>query len=42
MKINCRAKGNFVTPRKNIECALCGGLAMAVYAFSRATLGIDI
>jgi hypothetical protein len=28
--------------RENIEYALCGGLAMAVYAFPRATLDIDI
>jgi hypothetical protein len=27
---------------ENIEYALCGGLAMAVYAFPRATLDIDI
>lgn len=27
---------------EKIEYALCGGLAMAVYAFPRATLGIDI
>jgi hypothetical protein len=28
--------------KENIEYALCGGLAMAVYAFPRATLDIDI
>jgi hypothetical protein len=28
--------------RENIDYALCGGLAMAVYAFPRATLDIDI
>ena len=28
--------------REKIEYALCGGLAMAVYAFPRATLDIDI
>ena len=28
--------------KDNIEYALCGGLAMAVYAFPRATLDIDI
>jgi len=28
--------------KENIEFALCGGLAMAVYAFPRATLDIDI
>ena len=28
--------------KENIEYALCGGLAMAVYAFPRATLVIDI
>ncbi len=28
--------------RENIEYALCGGLAMAVYAFPRATLDIDV
>ena len=27
---------------ENIEYALCGGLAMAIYAFPRATLDIDI
>lgn len=27
---------------KNIEYALCGGLAMAIYALPRATLDIDI
>ncbi len=27
---------------ENIDYALCGGLAMAVYAFPRATLDIDI
>jgi len=27
---------------EDIEYALCGGLAMAVYAFPRATLDIDI
>lgn len=27
---------------ENVEYALCGGLAMAVYAFPRATLDIDI
>ncbi|MBN2401955.1 MAG: hypothetical protein JXN64_06125 [Spirochaetes bacterium] len=27
---------------KNIEYALCGGLAMAVYALPRATLDIDV
>ena len=27
---------------ENIEYALCGGLAMAIYALPRATLGIDI
>ncbi len=27
---------------ENIDFALCGGLAMAVYAFPRATLDIDI
>jgi hypothetical protein len=28
--------------REGIEYALCGGLAMAVYAFPRATIDIDI
>jgi hypothetical protein len=28
--------------KENIEYALCGGLAMSVYAFPRATLDIDI
>ena len=28
--------------KENVEYALCGGLAMAVYAFPRATLDIDI
>ncbi len=28
--------------KENIDYALCGGLAMAVYAFPRATLDIDI
>ena len=28
--------------KENVEFALCGGLAMAVYAFPRATLDIDI
>ena len=28
--------------KENIEYALCGGLAMAAYAFPRATLDIDI
>jgi len=28
--------------KEGIEYALCGGLAMAVYAFPRATLDIDI
>ena len=28
--------------KENIEYALCGGLAMAVYTFPRATLDIDI
>jgi len=28
--------------KEKIEYALCGGLAMAVYAFARATLDIDI
>ncbi len=28
--------------REEIEYALCGGLAMAVYAFPRATIDIDI
>ena len=28
--------------KENIEYALCGGMAMAVYAFPRATLDIDI
>ena len=28
--------------KEHIEYALCGGLAMAVYAFPRATLDIDI
>ena len=28
--------------KENIEYALCGGLAMAVYAFPRATMDIDI
>ncbi len=28
--------------KENIEYALCGGLAMAVYAFPRATIDIDI
>ncbi len=34
----------FVDEFKNekIEHALCGGLAMGVYTFPRATLGIDI
>ena len=27
---------------ENIEYALCGGLALAIYAFPRATLDIDI
>jgi hypothetical protein len=27
---------------ENIEYALCGGLAMAIYAFPRATLDIDV
>ncbi len=28
--------------KENIEYALCGGMAMAVYAFPRATMDIDI
>ena len=28
--------------KEKIDFALCGGLAMAVYAFPRATLDIDI
>ena len=28
--------------REQVDYALCGGLAMAVYAFPRATLDIDI